>query len=246
MPVPAGAVCWTPNRQGQVRTMQIVALDGTKLIVLMLAGGAFALAGLWLMFRPQPGGEAARIELFGLKFQAGSAGILVFLIGAAFLAVPIFVPQQEAAETGSAPVPRSEAGPGGSETDDGAVAPDLSLPRRADAEEIEPNSDIREANAIRIGQTIGGRITPAGDVDWFVFAADAIQGERFRLTLRSRGADCVDYILLDENENHIGGSRLYGVSRSEDYSIQSPQYYLRLTGCSISRIGTYEAALDYE
>jgi hypothetical protein len=75
--------------------MQIVALDGAKLLALMLAGGVFALAGLWLMFRPQPAGEAARIELFGLKFQASSAGLLVFLIGAVFLAVPIFVPEKE-------------------------------------------------------------------------------------------------------------------------------------------------------
>jgi hypothetical protein len=40
--------------------MQIVALDGTKLIMLMLAGDVFALAGPWLMFGPQSQGGAAR------------------------------------------------------------------------------------------------------------------------------------------------------------------------------------------
>ena len=52
--------------------MDVVALDAWKLTALMVAGAAFALAGLWLMFGPQPAGEAAKVELFGLKFQASS------------------------------------------------------------------------------------------------------------------------------------------------------------------------------
>jgi LPXTG-motif cell wall-anchored protein len=34
-------------RHGESRRKRVVALDGTKLIVLMLAGAVLALAGLW-------------------------------------------------------------------------------------------------------------------------------------------------------------------------------------------------------
>ena len=47
--------------------MYFEALDGTKLLLLMLAGVAFAAAGLYLMIRPKAG-DAAKIEIFGLKF----------------------------------------------------------------------------------------------------------------------------------------------------------------------------------
>ncbi len=83
--------------------MSPVALDGTKLLILMTAGGVFALAGLWLMFRPPVQGQAAHVELFGMKFQSSSAGLLVFLIGAVFLAVPVFVPEREQRPGGAAP-----------------------------------------------------------------------------------------------------------------------------------------------
>lgn len=85
--------------------MQIVSLDGWKLLALMLAGGIFALAGLWLMFRPQPAGEANRFEFLGVKIQASSAGLLVFLIGAAFLTMPIFVPERTGSPGAVAPHP---------------------------------------------------------------------------------------------------------------------------------------------
>ena len=74
--------------------MGVVALDAMKLTAMMVSGGVFAIAGLWLMFRPQQAGEAAKAELFGLKFQASSAGLVVFVIGAAFLALPIIVPEK--------------------------------------------------------------------------------------------------------------------------------------------------------
>jgi hypothetical protein len=172
----------------EVRAMQIVALDGTKLIVLMLAGGAFALAGLWLMFRPQPEGEAARIELFGLKVQASSAGLLVFLIGAAFLAVPIFVPERENADPGRALAPRSEVGSGAEGAGlggEGQTA--ILLPPGPDAEESEPNDTIQEANQIALGLFYSGSLAPDRDDrrDWFVVDTAELQGQDIEVQIRS-------------------------------------------------------------
>ena len=120
--------------------MDVVALDAAKLTALMVAGAAFALAGLWLMFKPQPAGEAAKIELFGLKFQASSAGLVVFLIGAVFLAMPIVVPEK--------PSDRAPEPPAGS-PGEGEPAPELPLPRRAGAEELEGNDVISRVQRAR-------------------------------------------------------------------------------------------------
>lgn len=137
--------------------METVALDQAKLFVLMSAGAIFSLAGLWLMFRPAAEGEAAKIEVFGLKFQSSSAGLLVFLIGAAFLAVPIFVPERPE----STP---AEANPANSQGE----RPDLAPPReRASGKEIEPNDGYEEANQIEAGDSIAGHVHKGSD-DWFV------------------------------------------------------------------------------
>ena len=76
--------------------MQPIEMDSMRLWILMTAGGVFAIAGILLMFRAKQEGSSARLELFGQKFEASSAGIIVFLIGAAFLAAPVFVPERSA------------------------------------------------------------------------------------------------------------------------------------------------------
>jgi hypothetical protein len=246
MPVPAGAVCWTPNRQGQVRTMQIVALDGTKLIVLMLAGGAFALAGLWLMFRPQPAGEAARIELFGLKVQASSAGLLVFLIGAAFLAVPIFVPERDTSDPVESPAPRPGGGPGGTRSDDGAAdRTAIPLPLGPDVEEQEPNDTIATANAFGLGQTVRATLPP-DDLDWFVFSTEDADVESIRITFRNLGGDCPRYDLIDAVENRVTGAQVcsFAISDSRSVFVNGPRYFVRVQSGS-SRT-TYELAISAE
>jgi hypothetical protein len=160
--------------------MQIVALDGTKLIVLMLAGGTFALAGLWLMFRPQPAGEAARIELFGLKFQASSAGRLVFLIGAAFLAVPIFVPEKPSPLRTAAGAPASGAssteiialGNGREDatpTGEGLASTEIRSEIAENGIEVEPNDRFTIANSIELGTSVTGSLS-GQDMDTFAVA----------------------------------------------------------------------------
>ena len=74
--------------------MDFPTVEPWKLLTLMIAGGVFSVSGLWLMFRVQSSGETAKVELFGLKFQSSSAGLFVFLIGATFLLLPLFVPER--------------------------------------------------------------------------------------------------------------------------------------------------------
>jgi hypothetical protein len=210
--------------------MQIVALDGTKLIVLMLAGGAFALAGLWLMFRPQPEGEAARIELFGLKVQASSAGLLVFLIGAAFLAVPIFVPEREGADPGNTPAPRPDAGSGGPGPDAGSVGQTaIPLPPGPDVEEQEPNDTISTANALGLGQTVRGTLRP-DDLDWYVLSTEDADVESVRITFRNTGGGCPRYDLITAVENRVSGAMVCAsdISDSQTVFVDGPRYYIRV------------------
>jgi hypothetical protein len=166
---------------------QIVALDGAKLLALMLAGAVFALAGLWLMFRPQPAGEAARIELFGMKLQASSAGLLVFLIGAVFLAVPILVPERDAPRSvspalGSASVPASSEAPAGNVNPVGGLVP---ARQRATGVERELNDSPDTANQIDIGDSIAGVVSKSTE-DWFVMPVAATTATVY-VRLRSVG-----------------------------------------------------------
>jgi hypothetical protein len=226
--------------------MQIVALDGTKLIVLMLAGGAFALAGLWLMFRPQPEGEAARIELFGLKFQASSAGLLVFLIGAAFLAVPIFVPQRDAADPGNTPAPPPDAGSGGSESGGGSnYGTAIPLPPGPDVEEEEPNDTISTANALGLGQTVRGTLPP-GELDWYVFSTEGADVESVRITFRNTGGSCPRYDLMNAVENRVFGAQVCAsaISHSQTVFVDGPRYYIRVQAASDRT--AYELAISAE
>ncbi|HET9069402.1 MAG TPA: hypothetical protein VFN28_12215, partial [Amaricoccus sp.] len=74
--------------------MAVQGLDATKLFLLMALGAAFAAAGIYLLLRPSVRDGATRIELLGMKFNASSGGLLVFIIGALFLASPIVVPER--------------------------------------------------------------------------------------------------------------------------------------------------------
>ncbi|MEM0989669.1 MAG: hypothetical protein AAGK00_12360 [Pseudomonadota bacterium] len=184
--------------------MDIVALDGTKLLALMAAGGIFALAGLWLIFRPKEEGDTAKIELFGLKFQSSSAGLLVFLIGAVFLALPIFVPEKAAtgASVTGPQVATGEEQPGNPPTggDQGvgtqsgqaevsSTNPPTNPPGTqpvpvatgplvaAEGEEIEENDTLATANVIPVGVSIRGKTTKDDD-DFFTFTfPDGFKGE---------------------------------------------------------------------
>lgn len=152
--------------------MYFEAQDSTKLIILMIAGAAFAGAGLWLLLRPRPDGTTAKFELFGLKFESSSAGILVFLIGAAFIVIPLFVPEKSVTprdidhtEPGERESNRveSNAPKSGSGAPEGFKKIDQSTP----APEYEPNDTIDDAQLVLPNQWFTGTIGH-NQVDWLL------------------------------------------------------------------------------
>lgn len=138
--------------------MSFEALDGTKLLILMIAGAAFAAAGLFLLMKRRPIG-AAKIELFGLKFESSSAGLLVFFIGAAFMAIPLFAPERMDSSNQNTNVPAVN----------GVVnsLPAIVDPQSAEAQvvEMEPNGGIGQASILQPGQTLSGNVREE-DSDW--------------------------------------------------------------------------------
>ena len=138
--------------------MEFEAISTTRMIALMFAGGLFALAGLYMMLRPRPEG-AAKIELFGLKFESSSAGLLVFIVGAAFLAVTLFVPERRTASTQavvSRPTAKQDSTAKPQKQTEGTII-----------KEIEPNNGVREAQSLAIGQVAAGKFGKGSGQDWF-------------------------------------------------------------------------------
>ncbi|MEP3333498.1 hypothetical protein [Sedimentitalea sp.] len=146
--------------------MDFEPISAARMVVLMIAGGVFAAVGLYLMLRPRSHG-AAKIELFGLKFESSSAGLLVFLIGAAFLAITLFVPEKDKAVDGvggSVPVPQPvpTAQPNLKEPDT-----EPSQPKSVQAmKEAEPNDTLQTPNILEVGQSVTGSFD-SEDADWF-------------------------------------------------------------------------------
>jgi hypothetical protein len=192
----------------------------------MVFGGVFALTGLWLMLKPKPEGSSAKVELFGLKFESSSAGLLVFIVGALFLALPVMVPEQRGAPPGPDAVPQRASADAGAGTVQGDG--DIPLPRRADTAEVEPNDTISDSNQIEVGQTIKGSLAPNDD-DWLVFQPEG-DAEKFRLTFRNLADGCPQFQLFDMLENQIGGEQVCQSERSatKEFWAESEHYYLRV------------------
>jgi len=181
--------------------MELEAQDGTKLILLMVAGAIFAAVGLWLLLRPKPSGSAAKIELFGMKFESSSAGVLVFLIGSAFLVIPLFV-EEKAVEVGSV-LPSSNGRVEGSFGNNEAVGDSsqnqpasdnhvgtaaLILPPDPQVDEIEPNNRVQEAKQTAIGQTVAGHVKSDDTFDWFVVPLPENPPRYFEIKVRASKA----------------------------------------------------------
>ena len=216
--------------------MQPIEMDSMRLWILMIAGGVFAIAGILLMFRAKQEGSSARLELFGQKFEASSAGIIVFLIGAAFLAAPVFVPERSA----SSPPPIEPQGKEGT----GSASGTISLPERADIQETEPNQSVHGANPIAVGQTVRGGFS-SDDADWYAFPTDASKGREILITFRVEAkGGCPSYVLLDSAENQVGDDMVcyYEISSTKSYMVESDQYYIRVEGGR----ALYEISLKYQ
>ena len=138
----------------QHTSAMVASLDETLLFVLTGLGVMSMAAGLVLLFRGGARREEQVVEFLGWKFQFTSAGLVVFLIGALFSAVPLFV--------GVSPSPAPEHPP--------ALAPQGGVrpPVRTQDGEVEPNDYVTEATAIQIGATYAGAIDK-DDKDFFAF-----------------------------------------------------------------------------
>ena len=223
--------------------MEFNTLEPTKLIALMIAGGLFALAGLWLMFRPRKDGHSAKIELFGMKFESSSAGLLVFVIGAAFLASPLFVQERDVAASpqASATADAMRAPTSGiAEADSSASTEDAARPAQETAStagsvpvqtrvpryfkavgaEIEPNDNIAEANQIEVGSVISGDVRDV-DVDWYSFVFPKSFSGNFSVNLAGRGAG---FRIYDD----IGARYSQGLSTAFTGKVEQERYYVEV------------------
>ena len=159
-------------------------IDTTISSVLMVVGGLVMFVGLFLMFRPSAHG--AKFELFGLKFESSSAGILVFLVGTGILVNPIYmdrVTSQDAEEiVGDGTVQAQADGVVVATVPEGAMGGqpvDLTVGRALFLEgaEIEPNNTLAGANVVAVGSSITGEVT-LGDDDYFTFfLPDGFEGK---------------------------------------------------------------------
>jgi hypothetical protein len=225
--------------------MDFEAQGSVRLIVLMLAGAVFAGAGLWLLLRPKPAGGSARIELFGLKFESSSAGVLVFVIGAAFLALPLFVPeksampaQDEGVDSGS---DLSGTGADAVEKIGAAGNVALRLPPDPEVGESEPNDRIQRANQIGPGQTVSGEVFKGND-DWFVVSAASGGARLMDMQVRKVAGSSFSAALLDSREESIGARTVYGIESGyvRGQVLDNDRFYVRISSGSSAE---YEVTL---
>lgn len=176
--------------------MRFEALDGTKLLVLMIAGAAFAGIGLYLLVRQRPAGSA-KIELFGLKFESSSAGLLVFLIGAAFMAIPLFAPEREVASS-----PNSEAAEG-VESVGSDILPNAPETTGSQIMESEPNDRIDQASKLLPGQILSGDVRP-DDGDWIRISQPKGADPEVTVRVRNQGGGSLWSTTYSASEERLG------------------------------------------
>lgn len=183
--------------------MNFEALDGTRLTILMIAGAVFAAAGLYLLLKPK-GAGTAKIELFGLKFESSSAGLLVFVIGAVFMAIPLFVPERTVSD-GENVNTGATAGAGTSGQKDvsapkGAKA--LVLPAGPDTSEVEPNDSLRQSNQISMGAIVSG-VAERDSRDWFVIPIELPPAREVEFKLSRVSGDSSWMSIYDARERRV-------------------------------------------
>jgi hypothetical protein len=197
----------------QHTSAMVASLDETLLFVLMGLGVISMVAGLVLLFRGGARRDEQVVEFLGWKFQFTSAGLVVFLIGALFSAVPLFV--------GVNPSPAPEHPP--------ALAPQGGVrpPVRTQDGEGEPNDYVTEATAIQIDATYAGAID-RNDKDFFAFeVGPGAQAPRLILRrVQSTGGLRVSVFDPEGKESRVG---LLSDVLSEKIDVdEDGVYFLRL------------------
>lgn len=138
-----------------------------QMTIFMALGAVFSLVGLYFLFRPPQTDGETKLQMFGITVNASSVGLVVFLVGAAFVATPAFVPVRD-----SAMLPFTNGPSGESGEDLKGDASDTPTPgkvpqrRAADGDEGEPNDTWDDANVIAPDGSMKGTVTEASE-DWF-------------------------------------------------------------------------------
>lgn len=202
--------------------MDFEPISAARMVVLMVAGGVFATVGLYLMLRPRSHG-AAKIELFGLKFESSSAGLLVFLIGAAFLAITLFVPEKvEGPSVGDLPLPKPPI------EDHGKTGLPKAPPQGGT--EVEPNNSVQTAIPIASDTTISGSLeTTRDEIDWYVIDTSGHPDQQIEVGVRFIGGMSTRVTLFDGQE--VEQDEKYasdGVARLSAWVDGSSTFYVRI------------------
>lgn len=230
--------------------MTMQALDKPTLYFIMAVGLVLTMSGLYFIFKHKDDENAARIELFGLKFQSSSAGTLVVLLGAAFLVVPLFAPRASdgavtKTERSGAIVAQDANDPEANELG-GSARLAVMLPATAGAEEQEPNDQLTQSNQFEQGFGVKGSVNSDRDDhnDWYVVDVSSSEATDFTIKIRNLSGGCIVYV-YDQDEQEIGSSYCNNNGGSKSFDVfarASDLLFFRVT-YSIpfgSRRGTYE------
>ena len=206
--------------------MGIEAISSTRMIVLMIMGGLFACVGLYMMLRPRPEG-AAKVELFGLKFESSSAGLLVFLVGSAFLAVTLFVPEKpplanniNPANSTAAPLPpvggtsTGEQATVATEDSDSARPVAVSTVAGAVAKESEPNQLVRDADPLALSGIGTGKVGKNGDEDWWQVSLPTNDLTAYEVKVSHVAGSTIQAFVFDGRERQLG---MVSVNQGSEY-----------------------------
>ncbi|MFK7875072.1 MAG: hypothetical protein AB8B71_04740 [Paracoccaceae bacterium] len=215
--------------------MEFEPISTTRMIALMLAGALFACAGLYMMLRPKPEG-AAKVELFGLKFESSSAGLLVFLVGAAFLTVTLFVPERQTDTRQPEQAPVAKTAPV-KNTDKAVLAPEIpaspsNLSDEVIVKENEPNDQIRDAQILKVGQIAAGKFkNQARDTDWYQVSFPNGDIEQHEIKLRHVNGNQVWIRVFDTREQEVGKlTAKSGASYFALKELSTNQIFIKTTG----------------
>lgn len=175
-------------------------LNQTEKFILMASGAMFALAGIYMMIRPSMQDGETKIEIFGLKFNASSGGLIVFLVGTSILIGAALGPEnaktnpKEALLT-SAPG-ESNRVPERTNSDQQRA---LILPAVAQAKEKESNNTKHLANQITRGFYYRGNINWDEDKekndfeDWYIALTSDLHEKNLEIRIRTIGRLQGDY-----------------------------------------------------
>ena len=203
------------------------ALNDVLLLLLFLAGAVICCSGLILLFkRTEPETGAAKVEFFGQKLEANSKGIVVFLVGAGFLAAPLYLMAQRPETAAKATSSNLE------------VKKSPAAEAAASGAEAEDNNSSEKSNVLVLGGTVTGHVT-AEDEDWYSVNSVSGSAKQLRVSLRSMHDGCVAYDLFSVDNQKIAYAQ--SCSRSEEtQTYQVPQGISKIRVHSIHWSGNYE------